>query len=178
MTFDWADPTCILEPEILVCDGSFPTLWQYMDQIWAVILCSRAIWGTFLRFPTEVLVRTAPVGEPFGHATGPDLCGRAPSVPIQAMLAGGRAGEDRLRTLCGNRELARYRVRVGLRQAAAPVIRANHVYCAPSEPSTSAPFPSEEAPPRHPPPETFASALCDVCTANIGPLGGHVNRTP
>jgi hypothetical protein len=158
-----------------VCDGSFPTLWQYMDQIWAVILCSRVNWGTILRFPTEVLDRMACLGEPFGHATGPDLDGRAPSVPISAVRAGTGAADNRLRTLRGNHVMARYRVQVALREAAAPVIRSNHDCVAPSEPKTSAPFPSEEAPPRHPPPETFASALCDVCTPNIGPLGGAVN---
>jgi hypothetical protein len=161
-----------------VCDGSFPTLWQYMEHVWAAILCLRAIWDTFLRFRTEVLVRMAYLGELFGDVTGPDLDGRAPSVPISAVLAGLGAGKYRRRTLRGNRLMANYRIQVALREAAAPVIRANHDFFAPSEPNTSAPFPSEEAPPRHPPPEAFASALCDVCMPNIGPLGGRVNRTP
>jgi len=131
-----------------------------------------------LRFPTEVLDRTACLPGPIGHAKGSDRTGRTPTVPNCLMLTDLGIGEEGLQTPRDESQTALRRVHSGLRQAAAPVIRANHSFCAPSEPNISAPFPSEEAPPRHPPPETFASALCDVCMSNIGLLGGNVNRTP
>lgn len=131
-----------------------------------------------MRFPTEVLDRTGYLSGPIGHAKGPDRTGRTLSVPNCLVITDLGIGEEGLQTPRDESQTALRRVHSGLRQAAAPVIRANHNFCAPSEPNTSAPFPSEEAPPRHPPPETIASALCDVCMNTIGLLGDNVNRTP